>query len=152
MLPGLWWAYAECGVHFCVWVHCSSQQHCPRAAPSLIYPSLIYPRGQLSFFWVPTALETYLYSITYLTPSLICLTFAFYCFCYKLITKGMLPISLNYTKWPISGSSAFHMIIIKLKYLYLAYRNSLLPHPTTVFSIRTITSWVLEQVLGWSVI
>ena len=29
--------------------------------------------------------------------SLFTLTFGFYCFCYKLITKGVLPISLNYT-------------------------------------------------------
>ena len=51
------------------------------------------------------------------------LTFVFYCFCYKLITKVMLPTSLNYIKWPISGSPAFPVTSIKLKYLCSAHRK-----------------------------
>ena len=41
----------------------------------------------------------------------------------KLITKGMLPISLYYTKRPISGSPASQVMSIKLKYLCLAHRK-----------------------------
>ena len=38
-------------------------------------------------------------------------------FCYKLVTKGMLPISLNYAYWPFSGTPASQGMRIKLKYL-----------------------------------
>lgn len=44
-------------------------------------------------------------------------------FCYKLVTKGTLPISLNYTLWPISGNLASQVISIKLKYLRLVHRK-----------------------------
>ena len=61
-----------------------------------------------------------------LIPYWICsfhFNFVFYCFCYKLITKGMLPTSLNYIKWPIAGSPAFPVTSIKLKYLCSAHRK-----------------------------
>ena len=51
------------------------------------------------------------------------LTFVFYRFCCKLITKEILPMSLNYTSWPIPGNTASHAMRIKLKYLCLAHRK-----------------------------
>ena len=44
------------------------------------------------------------------------LSFEFYCHCYKLTTKGMLPISLNYTWWHTSENPASHVMSVKLKF------------------------------------
>ena len=35
----------------------------------------------------------------------------------------MLPLSLNYTQWPISGNPASQVMSVKLKYLCLAHRK-----------------------------
>ena len=50
-------------------------------------------------------------------------------FCYKLITKGMLPVSLDYAYWPISGTPASQGMRIKLKYLWLAHKKPASPGP-----------------------
>ena len=50
-------------------------------------------------------------------------------FCYKLVTKGMLPISLNYAYWPISGTPASQGMRIKLKHLWPAHKKPASPGP-----------------------
>ena len=40
---------------------------------------------------------------------------------YKLIAKGMLPKSLNYTSWPIFGNPASCVMSVKLKYICSAH-------------------------------
>ena len=42
---------------------------------------------------------------------------------YKLIAKGLLPLSLNYTYWPISGNPTSQVINIKLTHFCLALRK-----------------------------
>ena len=48
-------------------------------------------------------------------------TFVFY---YKSITKGVLPFTLNYTQWPISGNPASQAMSFKLKCLCLTHRRA----------------------------
>ena len=45
-------------------------------------------------------------------------------FCYKSITKGVLPFRLNYTQWPISGNPASQAMSFKLKYLCLTHQRA----------------------------
>ena len=77
---------------------------------------LFFSSGKWQQLWCNREEQIWLH----IGPISFTLTFVFYCFCYKLITKEMLPISLNAHLW----EPCLPCLSFKLKYLCLSSKET----------------------------